>query len=124
MVYVYCICTPKKVTHGHKSFSFYEQTPHKGLIDASCDWLQSTRKIELKIFFRKFTKSRARAPRGAPCASFLPLNSTVGGPWGPNEGRGGLACGTHVAHQYGRGTLLRACVGPVRPVGGLYRDVL
>ena len=74
--------------------------------------------------FRKFTKSRARAPRGAPCASFLPLNSTVGGPWGPNEGRGGLACGTHVAHQYGRGTLLRACVGPVRPVGGLYRDVL
>ena len=75
-------------------------------------------------FSRKFTKSRARAPRGAPCASFLPLNSTVGGPWGPNEGRGGLAGGTHVVHQYGRGTLLRVCVGPVRPVGGLYRGFL
>ena len=24
----------------------------------------------------------------------------------------------------GRGTLLRVCVGPVRPVGGLYRDFL
>ena len=43
---------------------------------------------------------------------------------GPNEGRGGLACGTHVVHQYGRGTLLHACVGPVRPVDGLYRDFL
>ena len=43
---------------------------------------------------------------------------------GPNEGRGGLACGTHVVHRYGRGTLLRVCVGPVRPVGGLYRDFL
>jgi hypothetical protein len=43
---------------------------------------------------------------------------------GPNEGRGGLACGTHVVHQYGRGTLLGVCVGPVRPVGGLYRDFL
>jgi hypothetical protein len=31
-------------------------------------------------------------------------------------------CGTHVVHQYGRGTLLRVCVGHVRPVGGLYRD--
>ena len=43
---------------------------------------------------------------------------------GPNKGRGGLACGTHVAHQYGCGTLLRACVGHVRPVEGLYRDFL
>ena len=43
---------------------------------------------------------------------------------GPNEGRGKLACGTHVAHQYGCSTLLHACVGPVRPVDGLYRDFL
>jgi hypothetical protein len=42
----------------------------------------------------------------------------------PNEGRGGLACGAHVVHQYGRGMLLRVCVGPVRPVGCLYRDFL
>ena len=34
----------KKATVGHKNFSFCEQTLHKGLIDASCDWLQSTRK--------------------------------------------------------------------------------
>ena len=33
-----------KAAQGHKSFSFCEQTLHKGLIDASCDWLQSTRK--------------------------------------------------------------------------------
>jgi hypothetical protein len=32
-------------TQGHKNFSFCEQTLHKGLIDASCNWLQSTRKI-------------------------------------------------------------------------------
>jgi hypothetical protein len=31
-------------TQGHKNFSFCEHTLHKGLIDASCNWLQSTRK--------------------------------------------------------------------------------
>jgi hypothetical protein len=35
---------PKKATVGHKNFSFCEQTLHKGLIDASCNCLQSTRK--------------------------------------------------------------------------------
>ena len=35
---------PKNAPQGHKSFSFCEQTMHKGLIDASFDWLQSTRK--------------------------------------------------------------------------------
>ena len=27
-------------SQGHKSFSFCEQTLHKGLIDASCDWIE------------------------------------------------------------------------------------
>ena len=36
--------TLRKRVFGHKNFSFCEQTMHKGLIDASCDWLQSTRK--------------------------------------------------------------------------------
>ena len=36
--------SPKKATVGHKNFSFCEQTLHKGLIDASGNWLQSTRK--------------------------------------------------------------------------------
>ena len=76
-------------------------------------------------FFSKIYKiPRARAAWGAmrqfPTAQ-LDSRRTMGG---PNEGRGGLACGTHVAHQYGRCTLLRACVGPVRPVGGLYRTFL
>jgi hypothetical protein len=31
-------------TQGHKNFSFCEQTLHEGLIDASCNWLQSTHK--------------------------------------------------------------------------------
>jgi hypothetical protein len=33
---------PKKATHGNKSFSFCEQTMQEGLVDASCNWLQST----------------------------------------------------------------------------------
>ena len=45
---------PKKATVGHKNFSFCEQTLHKGLIDASCNWLQSTRKNRgQNIFLRK-----------------------------------------------------------------------
>ena len=36
---------PKKAPLGHKSFSFCEQILHKGLVDASCNWLQSTAKI-------------------------------------------------------------------------------
>jgi hypothetical protein len=41
-------------TIGHKNFSFCEQTLHKGLIDASCNWLQSTRKNRgQNIFLRK-----------------------------------------------------------------------
>ena len=41
-------------TIGHKNFSFCEQTLHKGLIDASCSWLQSTRKNRGQtIFLRK-----------------------------------------------------------------------
>ena len=52
----------KKATVGHKNFSFCEQTLYKGLIDASCDRLQTTRKnrgqnnfwrnYELKTNFR------------------------------------------------------------------------
>ena len=41
----------KKAIVGHKNFSFCEQTLHKGLIDASCDWLQSTRKNRGQIVF-------------------------------------------------------------------------
>jgi len=38
----------------NKNFSFCEQTLHKGLIDASCNWLQSTRKNRgQNIFLRK-----------------------------------------------------------------------
>jgi hypothetical protein len=35
--------TSINLTIGHKNFRFCEQTLHKGLIDASCNWLQSTR---------------------------------------------------------------------------------
>ena len=35
---------PKNAPRGHKNFSFCEQTMQKGLIDASCHWLQFTRK--------------------------------------------------------------------------------
>jgi hypothetical protein len=51
----------KKATVGHKNFSFCEQAMHKGLVDASCDWLQYTlknrgqnkfsRKLRAKIQF-------------------------------------------------------------------------
>ena len=46
--------TSINITIGHKNFSFCEQTLHKGLIDASCNWLQSTRKNRgQNIFLRK-----------------------------------------------------------------------
>jgi hypothetical protein len=41
---MYSSLSSKKATVGHKNFSFCEQTRHKGLIDASCNWLQSTPK--------------------------------------------------------------------------------
>jgi hypothetical protein len=53
-------------------------------------------------------RTPARAPRGAPCASFLPLESAIGGPWGAKRGawwaRLWHACGTpiwawHVARR-------------------------
>ena len=62
---------------------------------------------------RKFTKSRARAPRGAPCASFLPLNSTVGGPWGAKRGawwaRVWHTCGTPIWAWHVATRVCRAC---------------
>ena len=41
-----------RVAKAIKALVLCEQTLHKGLIDASCDWIQYTRKIEVKIFFR------------------------------------------------------------------------
>ena len=50
----YYSLSSKKATVGHKNFSFCEQTLHKGLIDASCDWLQYTpRNRAQNIFLRK-----------------------------------------------------------------------
>jgi hypothetical protein len=54
---------PKKVTQGHKSFSFCEQTLHKGLIDASCDWLQSTRKNRGQNSFSRKLRAKIQFPR-------------------------------------------------------------
>ena len=61
----------KKATVGHKNFSFCEQTRHKGLIDASCNWLQSTpknrgqnkflRKLRAKIQFLRLLFSSLRS---------------------------------------------------------------
>ena len=61
----------KKATVGHKNFSFCEQTRHKGLIDASCGWLQSTpknrgqnkflRKLRAKIQFLRLLFSSLRS---------------------------------------------------------------
>ncbi len=61
----------KKATVGHKNFSFCEQTRHKGLIDASCAWLQSTpknrgqnkflRKLRAKIQFLRLLFSSLRS---------------------------------------------------------------
>ena len=45
-------------TQGHKNFSFCEQTLHKGLIDAFCDWLQYTTKNRGQNNFLR--KSRAK----------------------------------------------------------------
>ena len=51
---IYYSLTSINDTIGHKNFSFCEQTLHKGLIDASCNWLQSTRKNRgQNIFLRK-----------------------------------------------------------------------
>ena len=62
---------PKKATVGHKNFSFCEQTRYKGLIDASCNWLQSTpknrsqnkflRKLRAKIQFLRLLFSSLRS---------------------------------------------------------------
>jgi hypothetical protein len=53
-VHVLYSLNPKKATVGHKNFSFCEQTLHEGLIDASCNWLQSTGKnIGQNNFLRK-----------------------------------------------------------------------
>jgi hypothetical protein len=62
---------PKKATVGHKNFSFCEQTRHKGLIDASCNWLQSKpknrgqnkflRKLRAKIQFLMLLFSSLRS---------------------------------------------------------------
>ena len=49
----------RKGGQGHKSFSFCEQTLHKGLIDASCDWLQSTRKNRGLNIFRESYKLKS-----------------------------------------------------------------
>ncbi len=58
-------------TVGHKNFSFCEQTLHKGLIDASCNWLQSTpknrgqnkflRKLRAKFQFLRLLFSSLRS---------------------------------------------------------------
>ena len=68
---VYYSLNPKKATVGHKNFSFCEQTRHKGLIDASCNWLQSThknrgqnqflRKLRAKIQFLRLLFSSLRS---------------------------------------------------------------
>ena len=61
----------KKATVGHKNFSFCEQTRHKSLIDASCNWLKSTpknrgqnkylRKLRAKIQFLRLLFSSLRS---------------------------------------------------------------
>jgi hypothetical protein len=58
-------------TVGHKNFSFCEQTLHKGLIDASCSWIQYTaknrgqnkflRKLRAKIRFLRLLFSSLRS---------------------------------------------------------------
>ena len=58
-------------TIGHKNFSFCEQTLYKGLIDASCNWLQYThknrgqnnflRKLRAKIQFLRLLFSSLRS---------------------------------------------------------------
>jgi len=53
----------KKATVGHKNFSFCEQTLHKGLIDASCDWLQSTRKNRGQNNFLRKLRAKNQFPR-------------------------------------------------------------
>ena len=52
-----------KAAQGHKSFSFCEQTLHKGLIDASCDWLQSTRKNRGQNIFSRKLRAKIQFPR-------------------------------------------------------------
>ena len=67
----YYSLNPKKATVGHKNCSFCEQTLHKGLIDASCNWLQYTtknrgqnnflRKLRAKIQFLRLLFSSLRS---------------------------------------------------------------
>ena len=52
-----------KAAQGHKSFSFCEQTLHKGLIDASCDWLQYTRKNRGQNIFPRKLRAKIQFPR-------------------------------------------------------------
>jgi hypothetical protein len=58
-------------------------------------------------------RNPARAPRGAPCASSLPLNSTVGGPWGAKRGarwaRVWHTCGTPIWAWHVATRVCRAC---------------
>jgi hypothetical protein len=54
---------PKKATVDHKNFSFCEQTMHKGLIDASCNWLQSTRKNRGQHNFLRKLRAKIQFPR-------------------------------------------------------------
>jgi hypothetical protein len=54
---------PKKAPLGHKSFSFCEQTLHKGLIDASCNWLQSTRNKRGQNNFLRKLRAKIQFPR-------------------------------------------------------------
>ena len=49
-------------TIGHKNFSFCEHTMHKGLIDASRDWLQSTRKSRGQNNFLRKLRAKIQFP--------------------------------------------------------------
>ena len=70
VLHVYSLSS-KKATVGHKNFIFCEQTLHKGLIDASCNWLQYTpknrgqnnflRKLRAKIQFLRLLFSSLRS---------------------------------------------------------------
>ena len=50
-------------TKGHKNISFCEQTLYKGLIDASCSWLQSTHKNRGKNIFSRKLRAKIQFPR-------------------------------------------------------------
>ena len=61
--YIVYSLTSKNAPRGHKSFSFCEQTLHKGLIDASCDWLQSTSKNRGQNNFLRKLRAKNQFPR-------------------------------------------------------------